>query len=50
MVTVAFHKVVNNGFDVRLATKDCPQFKTLNDLVEHVDERGLPKARDDATH
>ena len=50
MVTVAFHKVVNNGFDVRLATENCHQFKSLNDLVEQIDERGLPKARGDATH
>ncbi len=37
---VAFYKSVNEEFDLGLVAEDCLQFKTLQDLVAHIDARG----------
>lgn len=37
---VAFYKQVNDEFGLGLAPDDCLQFKTLRDLVSHIDARG----------
>ena len=40
MDAVSFYKAVNSEFDLGLVAEDCLQFKTLNDLVAHIDARG----------
>ena len=37
---VAFYKEVNDEFGLGLVAEDCLQFKTLQDLVSHIDARG----------
>ena len=37
---VAFYKQVNDEFGLGLVAEDCLQFKTLQDLVSHIDARG----------
>ena len=37
---IAFFKVVNDEFGLGLAAEDCLKFKTLQNLVEHIDARG----------
>ena len=37
---VAFYKLVNDEFDLGLTAEDCLQFKTLQELVAHIDARG----------
>ena len=36
---VAFYKEVNDEFGLGLVAEDCLQFKTLQDLVAHIDAR-----------
>ncbi len=36
---VAFYKEVNDEFGLGLVAEDCLQFKTLQDLVTHIDAR-----------
>ena len=36
---VAFFKMVNQEFDLKLQAEDCLQFETLRDLVNYIDAR-----------
>ena len=36
---VAFFKLVNDEFDLSMQAEDCLQFRTLRDLVAHIDAR-----------
>lgn len=36
---VAFFKLVNDEFDLSMKAEDCLQFRTLRDLVAHIDAR-----------
>ncbi len=36
---VAFFKMVNQEFDLKLQAEDCLQFETLRDLVNFIDAR-----------
>lgn len=36
---VAFFKLVNDEFDLSMKAEDCLQFRTLRDLVAHIDSR-----------
>lgn len=36
---VAFFKLVNDEFDLKMAAEDCLQFDSLRDLVTHIDAR-----------
>ena len=36
---IAFYKVVNEEFNLGMAANDCQQFKTLQELVVHIDSR-----------
>ncbi len=37
---IAFFKIVNEEFGLGLVAEECRQFKTLRDLVNHIDARG----------
>ena len=37
---VAFYKLVNEEFALGLVAEECLQFRTLQDLVAHIDARG----------
>ncbi|MCY3702939.1 MAG: acyl carrier protein [Rhodospirillales bacterium] len=39
MQAVAFFKLVNDEFDLKMVAEDCMQFDTLRDLVTHIDAR-----------
>ncbi|MCY3856992.1 MAG: acyl carrier protein [Rhodospirillales bacterium] len=36
---VAFYKLVNNEYQLNMVAEDCLQFRTLRDLVAHIDSR-----------
>ena len=36
---VAFFKLVNEEFDLKMVAEDCQQFKTLRELVTYIDAR-----------
>ena len=36
---VAFYKLVNEEFQLNMVAEDCLQFRTLRDLVAHIDSR-----------
>jgi len=39
MQAVAFFKLVNDEFDLKMVAEDCMQFDTLRDLVTNIDAR-----------
>ncbi|MCY4607719.1 MAG: phosphopantetheine-binding protein [bacterium] len=36
---IAFFKIVNDEFSLGLVAEECRQFETLNQLVQHIDQK-----------